>query len=133
MNKLFFRAFRKFLRRGLANQMPKRGRHAGGTSFSRNGADSGTRGNRSNGWLDFEDSPIGVGTGRLAYRCRVQDGCYRGYTEGSYLIFKVFKPAGVYRHVQDVDSRDVQMQVRARELAESFNHDCEPNKHARRA
>ncbi len=39
--------------------MPKRGRHAGGSSFERNGADS-NRGGRNNGWLDFQNTPMGV-------------------------------------------------------------------------
>ena len=34
---------------------------------------------------------MGEGNSRLAYRCRVRGGCYRGYTEGSYCIIKVFK------------------------------------------
>ena len=87
----------------------KRSRGGGQSSFQRNGADSG-RGGRNNGWLDFASSPHGVGESRLAFRCRVEDGCYRGYTEGSYLIFKVFRPDPIYRHVSDVDGRDVHMQ-----------------------
>ena len=106
--------------------MGKRGRH-GGSSYSRNGADS-NRGGRNNGWLDFAERPIGTGESRLAFRCRVQDGCYRGYTEGSYLIFKVFKPEDCYDDMV-VDQRDVSMQVRARELAERFNNECQPEKY----
>ena len=102
----------------------KRGRNSEGSSFTRNGADS-RRGSRSNGWLDFEQQPIGVGNSRLAYRCRVRDGCYRGYTEGSYGIFKVFKPVDRYNGMT-VDERDVDMQVEARQLAETFNHECQP-------
>jgi hypothetical protein len=82
----------------------KRGRSSEGSSFTRNGADS-QRGPRSNGWLDFEKQPVGVGNSRLAYRCRVRDGCYRGYTEGSYGIFKVFKPERQYDGMT-VDERD---------------------------
>ena len=105
----------------------KRGRSSEGSSFTRNGADS-QRGSRSNGWLDFEKQPIGTGNSRLAYRCRVRNGCYRGYTEGSYGIFKVFKPERQYEGMT-VDERDVDMQVEARRLAETFNHECQPEKH----
>ena len=106
--------------------MPRRNSSAG-SSFSRNGADS-NRGSRNNGWLNFESSAVGVGTSRLAFRCRVEDGCYRGYTEGSYLMFKVFKPEQRYRDMV-VDYRDVDMQVTARNLAVEFNRQCRPTKH----
>lgn len=103
----------------------RRGRD--GSSFSRNGADS-NRGGRNNGYLDYTSSPIGEGESRLAFRCRVEDGCYRGYTEGSYLIFKVFKPERRYSGMV-VDGRDVDMQVEARQLATDFNRICQPSKH----
>lgn len=105
--------------------MPKRSRQ--GSSFERNGADS-HRGGRNNGWLDFESHPMGVGESRLAFRCRVRDGCYRGYTEGSYCIVKVFKNDSRY-HQLSVDSRDVLMQVEARDLAMAFNNECQPTKY----
>ena len=57
----------------VTQKMPKRSRN--GTSFARNGADS-NRGGRNNGWLDFAATPMGIGESRLAYRCRVRDGCY---------------------------------------------------------
>ena len=106
----------------------KRSRGGGQSSFQRNGADSG-RGGRNNGWLDFASSPHGVGESRLAFRCRVEDGCYRGYTEGSYLIFKVFKPDPIYRQVSDVDGRDVHMQHCAVRLAQEFNEACDPTRY----
>jgi len=108
--------------------MPKRGRyHHGGSSFERNGADS-NRGGRNNGWLDFNAQPMGEGESRLAYRCRVRDGCYRGYTEGSYGIVKIFKNESKYGGMS-VSSRDVDMQVDARQLAREFNDECEPTKY----
>ena len=73
-------------------KMPKR-RH--GASHSRNGADQCRRGSNHSGWLDFGESVFGVGNSRLAYRARVRDGCCYGYTEGSYVIFKVFKPEDI--------------------------------------
>lgn len=105
--------------------MPKR-RH-GGSSFDRNGADS-NRGGRNNGWLDFESHPMGIGESRLAYRCRVRGGCYRGYTEGSYCIVKIFKNESRYCNMS-VSQRDVDMQVDARRLAAEFNDECEPMKY----
>ena len=113
-------------RSGLEN-MPKRGRNYGGSSFQRNGADS-HRGGRNNGWLDFEHHPMGVGESRLAYRCRVEDGCYRGYTKCSYCIVKIFKNEGRYSGM-DVSQLDVDMQVDARNLAATFNRECQPTKH----
>jgi len=108
--------------------MPKRNRNCGGgSSFERNGADS-NRGGRNNGWLDFNSRPMGVGESRLAYRCRVQDGCYRGYTEGSYCIVKVFRNESQYSGMT-FDTRDVDMQVEARELAKAFNRECQPTKY----
>ena len=106
--------------------MPRRGRH-GGSSFVRNGADS-NRGGRNNGWLDFSQSPMGVGESRLAFKCRVRDGCYRGYTEGSYGIVKIFKNESRYRGIS-VDQCDVDMQLEARRLAQEFNRVCQPNKY----
>ena len=115
-------------------------RHSGGgraasyrvpsSSFQRNGADDGNavRGGRSNGRLDFEDSPLAAGESRLAYRCRVQGGCYRGYTEGSYCIFKVFKPEEEYGSLV-VDAKDVSMQRRSKTLASEFTAACKPEKH----
>ena len=44
---------------------------------------------------------MGVGASRLAYRCRVTDGCYKGYTEGSYCIYKVVKPDSIYDGLLD--------------------------------
>jgi hypothetical protein len=70
---------------------------------------------------------MGEGESRLAFRCRVEDGCYRGYTEGSYLIFKVFKPDQRYSGLT-VDWRDVDMQVDARNMARDFNRVCNPEK-----
>jgi len=101
--------------------MPKRGRN-GGSSFERNGADS-NRGGRNNGWLDFCSLPMGVGTSRLAFRCRVRDGCYRGYTEGSYGIVKIFMEG---YEAMSVSGADVAMQVDARHLACQFNDLCKP-------
>ena len=106
--------------------MPKRGR-AYGSSFQRNGADS-HRGGRNNGWLDFEMHPMGVGESRLAFRCRIRDGCYRGYTEGSYCITKIFKNESCYSHMS-VSACDVHMQVRARHLAQTFSDECCPTKY----
>ena len=99
-----------------------------GSSFSRNGHDA-NRGGLSNGRLDMSGAyhPHGVGASRLAYRCRVQDGCYRGYTDGSYLIFKVFKPEEQFRQLQ-VDGDDVTMQLEAKRLAERFNKECSPTR-----
>jgi hypothetical protein len=107
--------------------MGKRRRHGG--SHSRNGADADTRGDRSNGCLDFAEQPMGVGESRLAFRCRVRGGCYRGYTEGSYCIFKLFKPEGRYAQVQSVGMEDVKMQLTVKRLAEQFNDVCRPTKH----
>lgn len=70
---------------------------------------------------------MGEGESRLAYRCRVRDGCYRGYTEGSYCIVKVFKNEGGYGSLS-VSQRDVDMQVEARQLAQDFNYLCKPTK-----
>ena len=109
-------------------KMSKRRRDSSGSSYSRNGADS-NRGVRSNGYLDFASSPMGVGESRLAFRCRVRGGCYRGYTEGSYCICKVFKPEDRYSMVDEVDDRDVSMQLRARQYAEEFNAVCRPTRH----
>ena len=108
--------------------MSSKRRRDGGSSYTRNGADQ-VRGVRNNGYLSFANSPIGVGASRLAYRCRVQGGCYRGYTEGSYCIFKVFKPEARFRDVGDVSYTDVEMQVRARRYAEDFNRACRPQRH----
>ena len=102
--------------------MPKRSRY--GSSYERNGADS-NRGGRNNGWLEFAESPMGVGESRLAYRCRIKNGCYRGYTEGSYCIVKVFKNEERYAGLS-VSYRDVDMQVDARNLAAAFNRECQP-------
>lgn len=102
--------------------MSKRGRY-GGSSFERNGADS-NRGGRNNGWLDFESHPMGVGESRLAYRCRVRDGCYRGYTEGSYCIVKIFSDD----YELSVSQTDVDMQLDAMQLAKEFNRECQPTK-----
>ena len=109
-----------------SESMPKRGR-AYGSSFQRNGADS-HRGGRNNGWLDFEMHPMGVGESRLAFRCRIRDGCYRGYTEGSYCITKIFKNESCYSHMS-VSACDVHMQVRARHLAQTFSDECCPTKY----
>ena len=106
--------------------MPKRGRY--GSSFTRNGADSG-RGRSNNGRLSFEVQPLGVGTSRLAYGCRVCNGCYRGYTEGSYCIFKVFKPEARYQDISGPGDDDVDMQKEARRLAQLFNDECSPTKY----
>ena len=65
---------------------------------------------------------MGVGTSRLAYRARVRDGCCYGYTEGSYCIFKVFKPGGHWDQVASVGGVDVRMQQRTRS--------CKPANHA---
>ena len=105
--------------------MPKRSRD--GSSFERNGADS-NRGGRNNGYLEFSERPMGVGESRLAYRCRVRDGCYRGYTEGSYCIVKVFKNQARYAGLS-VSQVDVDMQVEARNLATIFNRECQPEKY----
>ena len=98
------------------------------SSFSRNGADQAIRGSRNNGYLSFADAPLAAGESRLAFRCRVQDGCYRGYTEGSYCIFKVFKNEHKYQDLS-VGHEDVTMQVTAKRLAEEFNRVCQPTKH----
>ena len=104
----------------------KRHRSSHGSSFERNGADS-NRGARNNGWLDFSKHPMGEGASRLAYRCRVRNGCYRGYTEGSYCIVKIFKNKSRY-HGMTVDQRDVDMQLDAAQLAREFNAECQPTK-----
>jgi|LauGreDrversion2_3_1035106.scaffolds.fasta_scaffold190066_1 hypothetical protein len=106
--------------------MPKR---RGGASHSRNGADQGSRGANNSGWLDFGEAPFGVGNSRLAYRCRVKDGCCHGYTEGSYLVFKVFKPEDRWSMVDSVSHTDVNMQRRVRLLAEAFNEEAQPQKY----
>jgi hypothetical protein len=107
--------------------MPKRrGRQE--SSYTRNGADQ-ERGSSNTGHLEFMSSPHGVGTSRLAYRCRVHDGCYRGYTEGSYCVFKVFKPEAMYASMGDVDQKDVDMQRTARRLAEQFCSACAMRTH----
>jgi hypothetical protein len=107
--------------------MGKRSR--AGSSHSRNGADQGARGSNNSGWLDFGETPMGVGNSRLAFRCRVRDGCCYGYTEGSYLIFKVFKPEDMWSQVDSVGPADVRMQQRVRALAEEFNDECRPTKY----
>jgi hypothetical protein len=72
---------------------------------------------------------MGVGASRLAYRCRVTDGCYKGYTEGSYCIYKVVKPDSIYDGLLDeVSDRDVDMQLRAKDLAIEFNAAARPTK-----
>jgi hypothetical protein len=101
-----------------------------GGTFSRNGADQGRRGANNSGWLDFGESPFGVGNSRLAYRCRVRDGCCYGYTEGSYLVFKVFKPEDEWSMVDQVSYTDVEMQRRVRLLAEAFNEEAEPTQYS---
>lgn len=106
--------------------MPKQRRQ--GSSYSRNGADS-YRGGNNQGWLDIATTPMGVGNSRLAYRCRVRGGCCYGYTEGSYCVFKVFKPADIWSQVDDVSHRDVSMQHRVCALAQGFNNECHPTKH----
>jgi hypothetical protein len=98
----------------------------GNTTGSRNGADQHTRGSNNSGWLDFTESPFGVGNSRLAFRCRVRDGCCHGYTEGSYLVFKVFKPEDTWSAVGSVSYADVSMQQKVRSLAETFNNECHP-------
>ena len=108
------------------HKMPKR---RAGTSYCRNGADQGRRGFNNSGWLDFGEQPFGVGNSRLAFRCRVRDGCCHGYTEGSYLVFKVFKPEDRWSRVSSVSHVDVMMQQRVRHLAEEFNAEAEPEKY----
>ena len=107
--------------------MPKR-RH-GGSSHGRNGADQCIRGSNNSGWLDFGEAMFGVGNSRLAYRARARDGCCYGYTEGSYVIFKVFKPEDIWSRVSSVSSVDVLMQQCVRRLADLFNSECDPCKY----
>ena len=114
------------LRTSQTDKMPKR---RAGTSHCRNGADQGRRGFNNSGWLDFGEQPFGVGNSRLAFRCRVRDGCCHGYTEGSYLVFKVFKPEDRWSRVSSVSHIDVMMQQRVRHLAEQFNAEAEPEKY----
>jgi len=109
--------------------IPKRRQNWGGSSYSRNGADDQRRGDNNGGWLDFGEFVFGIGNSRLAYQARVRDGCCYGYTEGSYVIFKVFKPEDRWRRVGGVEHVDVEMQRRVRSLAEQFNEECTPTKH----
>lgn len=108
------------------DKMPKR---RAGTSHCRNESDQSRRCFNNSGWLDFGEQPFGVDNLRLASRCRVRDGCSHGHTEGSYLVFKVFKPEDRLSRVSSVSHIDVNMQQRVRHLAGQFNAEAAPGKH----
>eukprot|EP00418_Pyrodinium_bahamense_P039294 CAMPEP_0179202808 /NCGR_PEP_ID=MMETSP0796-20121207/101045_1 /TAXON_ID=73915 /ORGANISM="Pyrodinium bahamense, Strain pbaha01" /LENGTH=423 /DNA_ID=CAMNT_0020907579 /DNA_START=165 /DNA_END=1436 /DNA_ORIENTATION=- len=90
----------------------------------KNAADQ-RRGNKSTGALDFPNGlePFAAGKARYAYRCRATGGCVQGFSEGSYLVLKAFKPE--FKHLE-ITSADVAMQQEAARLAELFNEVAHP-------
>jgi len=90
----------------------------------KNAADQ-RRGAKSTGTLEFADGlePFAAGKARYAYRCRVVGGCVQGFSEGSYLVLKAFKPE--FRSLQ-ITSTDVEMQQEVARLAQAFNEIAHP-------
>ncbi|KAH9115630.1 hypothetical protein AeMF1_010342 [Aphanomyces euteiches] len=91
----------------------------------RNGHDQ-VRGRRDGGSLT-KGVYLGSGATRTAYTCRVQNGCVAGYTQGSYLVYKNFKPELAARGYK-VGPADAAMQQYCLRLAKMFNDEVEVSK-----
>ncbi|CAK4650609.1 unnamed protein product [Aphanomyces euteiches] len=101
----------------------------------RNGHDQ-VRGRRDGGSLT-KGVYLGSGATRTAYTCRVQNGCVAGYTQGSYLVYKNFKPELAARGykvgpadaaMQQCSTADAAMQQYCLRLAKMFNDEVEVSK-----
>ena len=87
----------------------------------RNASDSRPMGQRTTVGLDFELVPFAEGASREAFRATVQEGgCYKGYTNGTRLVLKTFKP-DYYNKGLRVSEHDVTMQAYVKQLADEFN------------
>ncbi|CAK4150188.1 unnamed protein product [Aphanomyces euteiches] len=91
----------------------------------RNGHDQ-VRGRRDGGSLT-KGVYLGSGATRTAYTCRVQNGCVAVYTQGSYLVYKIFKPELAARGYK-VGPADAAMQQYCLRLAKMFNDEVEVSK-----
>ena len=98
------------------------------TARKKNAADQ-RRGKKSTGQLVFTEGlqPFAAGKSRFAYRCRAQGGCVAGFTDGSYLVLKSFKPGyhGVSLSPKDADTQD-----RVAALAQAFNEEVWPTQNS---
>ena len=92
-------------------------------SFAYNAADQ-ERGIKHWGQLQYNPISFASGASRRAYRCRVTRGCIEGFSEGSYLIFKMFKPS--FRTMK-MSSKDITMQQMVKALAERFTRERSPS------
>ncbi len=77
----------------------------------KNASDNRPLGNATTVGLDFELTPFAEGASREAFRATVQHGgCYKGYTDGTKLVLKTFKP-DYYNKGLRVSQQDVNMQA----------------------
>ena len=91
-------------------------------SFKYNAADQ-QRGSKHWGQLRYDPVSFAQGESRRAYRCRVSRGCIEGFSEGSYLVFKMFKPQ--FRGME-MSAKDISMQQMVKLLAERFTRERSP-------
>eukprot|EP00971_Amphidinium_carterae_P343760 6483714-Amphidinium_carterae.1 len=90
----------------------------------KNASDSRALGNNSTVGLEVDVVPFAEGASREAFRARVQHGgCYKGYTDGTKLVLKKFKPAYHNRGLR-VSQQDIDMQEYVKELADDFNNEA---------
>mmetsp|Transcript_9043 Transcript_9043/g.16600 ORF Transcript_9043/g.16600 Transcript_9043/m.16600 type:complete len:264 (+) Transcript_9043:55-846(+) len=82
------------------------------------------------GILAFDSAPFGEGSSRLAFRCKVAEGNYKGFPTNTELVLKAMKPELYERGIR-VSDRDVEMQRKAADLAQEFNRFMQPKKHGR--
>eukprot|EP00928_Gymnodinium_smaydae_P085141 TRINITY_DN6847_c0_g2_i1.p1 TRINITY_DN6847_c0_g2~~TRINITY_DN6847_c0_g2_i1.p1 ORF type:complete len:402 (-),score=43.53 TRINITY_DN6847_c0_g2_i1:131-1336(-) len=87
----------------------------------KNASDNRPMGTKTTVGLDFSVIPFASGASREAFTATVQDGgCYKGYTNGTKLVLKTFK-SEYYNKGLRVSNEDVEMQLKVKDLAESFN------------
>eukprot|EP00929_Paragymnodinium_shiwhaense_P010704 TRINITY_DN115580_c0_g1_i1.p1 TRINITY_DN115580_c0_g1~~TRINITY_DN115580_c0_g1_i1.p1 ORF type:complete len:411 (+),score=42.32 TRINITY_DN115580_c0_g1_i1:85-1317(+) len=88
---------------------------------NKNASDDRPLGNTTTTDLEFSVVPFAEGASREAFTATVaRDGCYMGYTGGSKLVLKTFKPT-YYNEGLRVSVEDVYMQERVKALADDFN------------
>lgn len=86
-----------------------------------NASDNRRLGNATTIGLDVELTPFAEGASRDAFRATVQPGgCYKGSTNGTDLVLKLFKPH-YYNKGLRISQPDINMQAYVKQLADDFN------------
>ena len=89
----------------------------------KNASDNRPLGNATTIGLDAQLTPFAEGASREAFRATVQEGgCYKGYTNGTKLVLKTFKPH-YYNKGLRISQQDVDMQAYVKQLADDFNNE----------